>query len=154
VWDGFLRQISHPYSAKLPHTVPMPWPSPDIAPLDFFLWGYVKSNVFRTPINGLDDLKTRIRNAISAIPADMLRRTWQELSYHLVVLRPTKEAHIKSTDVRKQLPELHYDRPQTACGELNLFARHNFSNPRRDFMDTLCTIFASIYTVTQIYRVS
>jgi hypothetical protein len=27
---------------------PMPWPprSPDITPLDFFLWGYVKSNVF------------------------------------------------------------------------------------------------------------
>jgi hypothetical protein len=56
---------------------PMPWPprSPDITPLDFFLWGYVKSNVFRTPVNGLDDLKTRIRNAISAIPADVLRAT-------------------------------------------------------------------------------
>jgi hypothetical protein len=45
------------------------WPPPslDITPLDFFLWGYVKSNVFRTPVNGPDDLKTRIRNAISAI---------------------------------------------------------------------------------------
>jgi hypothetical protein len=47
---------------------PMPWPprSPDIKPLDFFLWGYVKSIVFGTPVNGLDELKTRIRNAISA----------------------------------------------------------------------------------------
>jgi hypothetical protein len=45
----------------------------------FFPVGYVKSNVFRTPVNGLDDLKTRNRNAISAIPADMLHRTWQEL---------------------------------------------------------------------------
>jgi hypothetical protein len=47
----------------------MPWPprSPDITPLDFSLWSYVKSNVYRTPVNGLDDLKTRIRNAISAI---------------------------------------------------------------------------------------
>jgi hypothetical protein len=27
--------------------------------------------------------------------------------------------------------------PQTACGKLNLFARHNFSKPRRDFVDTL-----------------
>jgi hypothetical protein len=43
------------------------------------LWGYVKSSVFGTPVNGLDDLKTRIRNAIPAIPADMLHRTWQEL---------------------------------------------------------------------------
>jgi hypothetical protein len=29
---------------------PVPWPprSPDITPLAFFLWGYVKGNVFRT----------------------------------------------------------------------------------------------------------
>jgi hypothetical protein len=75
----------------------MSWPpcSPDITPLDFFLWGYAKSNVFRTPVNGLDGLETRIQNAISAIPADMLHRTWQELEYHLDVIRATKEAHIE-----------------------------------------------------------
>jgi hypothetical protein len=40
-----------------------PWPprSPDITPQNFFLWGYIKSNVFRTPVNGLDDLKSHIR---------------------------------------------------------------------------------------------
>jgi hypothetical protein len=54
-----------------------PWlpGSPDITPLDLSLWGYVKRNVFRKPVNRLDDLKTRIRNAISVIPADMLHRT-------------------------------------------------------------------------------
>jgi hypothetical protein len=57
--------------------------------------GYVKSNVFRTPVNGLDDLKTRIRNAILAIPADMLHRIWHELEYRLDVLRATKGAHIE-----------------------------------------------------------
>jgi hypothetical protein len=76
----------------------MPWPprSPDITPLDFFLCGYVKSNAFRTPVKRLDDLKTRIRNAISAIPAGMLHRTWQELEYCLEVLRATKGAHIEA----------------------------------------------------------
>ncbi|PNF41577.1 hypothetical protein B7P43_G12103 [Cryptotermes secundus] len=61
----------------------MPWPprSPDLTPLNFFLWGYVKSSVFRTPINGLDDLKTRI--------------TLQELKYRLDILRATKGAHIE-----------------------------------------------------------
>jgi hypothetical protein len=75
----------------------MPWPprSPDITPLDIFLWGYVKSNVFRTPANGRDNLKTRIRNAISAIPVEMLHRTWQDLEYRLKVLRATKGAHIE-----------------------------------------------------------
>jgi hypothetical protein len=41
------------------------------------------------------DLKTRIRNAISAIPADMLHRTWKELEYRLDVLRATKGAHLE-----------------------------------------------------------
>jgi hypothetical protein len=44
---------------------------------------------------GLDDLKARIRNAISAIPADMLHRTWQDLEYCPDVLRATKGAHIE-----------------------------------------------------------
>jgi hypothetical protein len=74
-----------------------PWPprSSDTPPLDFFLWSYVKSNVFRTLVYGLDDLKTRIRNAISAIPANMLHRTWQELEYRVDVLYATKGAHIE-----------------------------------------------------------
>jgi hypothetical protein len=53
------------------------------------------SYVFRTPVNELDDLKTRIRNMISAIPVVMLHRTWQEIEYHLDVLRATKGAHIE-----------------------------------------------------------
>jgi hypothetical protein len=32
---------------------------------------------------------------ISAIPADTLHRTWQELEYRLDVLRATKGAHIE-----------------------------------------------------------
>jgi hypothetical protein len=59
------------------------------------LWDYVKSNVFRTPVNVLNDLKTRIRKAILDIPADMLHRTWHELEYRLDVLHATKGAHIE-----------------------------------------------------------
>jgi hypothetical protein len=69
--------------------------SPDITPLDFFLWGHIKSIVFRTPVNGLDELKTRIQNAISTIPADMLQRICQELEYRLDVIRATNGAHIE-----------------------------------------------------------
>jgi hypothetical protein len=43
----------------------------------------------------LDDLKIRIRNAISAIPDEMLHRTWQELEYRLDVLRATKGVHFE-----------------------------------------------------------
>jgi hypothetical protein len=88
--------VSEIYSVSTKSTLDFEKPrSPDITPLDFSLWGYVKSIVFRTSVNGLDELKTRIRNAISAIPADMLHRTWQELEYCLDVIRATNGAHIE-----------------------------------------------------------
>ena len=31
--------------------------SPDLTPLDFFLWGYVKQKVYQQPIKDVDDLK-------------------------------------------------------------------------------------------------
>lgn len=41
------------------------WParSPDMIPLDFFLWGHVKSSVYRTPVENEDVLRGRIRQA-------------------------------------------------------------------------------------------
>ena len=39
-----------------------PWPprSPDISPLDFFLWGYVKNIIYRTKVRDSIDLQHRI----------------------------------------------------------------------------------------------
>ena len=31
--------------------------SPDLSPLDFFLWGYIRTNIYKTRIKDLDDLK-------------------------------------------------------------------------------------------------
>ncbi|PNF31703.1 hypothetical protein B7P43_G13374 [Cryptotermes secundus] len=46
---------------------PISWPprSPDVTPLDFFLWGYVKDIVYKTQVRGIDRLKTRVRDAIA-----------------------------------------------------------------------------------------
>ena len=43
------------------------WParSPDLTPLDFFLWGYLKSRVYATPPQNLADLRLRITNEIN-----------------------------------------------------------------------------------------
>ena len=77
---------------------PIPWPprSPDITPMDFFVWGYVKDIVYRTPVQDLNDLKQRIRNAISTITEEMLRHTWLEIEYRLDVLRATNGAHVET----------------------------------------------------------
>ncbi|PNF19020.1 hypothetical protein B7P43_G11807, partial [Cryptotermes secundus] len=93
----------------------------------FFLWGYVKSSVFQTPVNGLDDLKTHIRNAISAIPADMLHRTWQVLKY-LDVLRATKGAHTESFTMICHKPHV---------ASSNGLHATIFQNPQQDFVDIL-----------------
>jgi hypothetical protein len=41
---------------------PIPWPprSPDITPLDFFLWRYVKDIIYKTPVTFLDELKLEL----------------------------------------------------------------------------------------------
>lgn len=39
-----------------------PWPprSPDLNPLDFCIWGYLKSLVYNTPVGNIEDLRNRI----------------------------------------------------------------------------------------------
>ena len=84
-----------PYSAPCR---PRTWParSPDLTPCDYFLWGYVKDNVFVPPQPvSLPDLKNRITAAVETITPDLLSRVWQELDYRLDVCRVTKDAHIE-----------------------------------------------------------
>lgn len=52
------------------------WPprSPDLSPLDFFLWGYVKDRVYVTEPSDVNDMKDRITSACASIPAEVLRR--------------------------------------------------------------------------------
>lgn len=48
---------------------PQPWPprSPDLNSLDFFMWGHLKSLVYTTPLNNVDDLRNRIINGFETI---------------------------------------------------------------------------------------
>ncbi len=41
--------------------------SPDMTPLDFFLWGYIKNNVYKNNIKDLDDLKIKITQEIRSV---------------------------------------------------------------------------------------
>jgi hypothetical protein len=74
------------------------WPplSPDATPGDFFVWGYVKDQVYVPPLpTSIPELKLRIRTAIETITADMLEKVWNELDYRVDVCRITKGAHIE-----------------------------------------------------------
>ena len=76
---------------------PTPWPprSPDITPLDFFLWGYVKDRVYRTPVRDVETLQSRIIEVLSTVNEEMLENTWREIEYHLDILRATNGAHVE-----------------------------------------------------------
>lgn len=55
---------------------PIAWParSPDLTPLDFFLWGHVKEQVYKTQVNTVIELRERIQTALNNVPQDMILR--------------------------------------------------------------------------------
>ncbi|GBN47864.1 hypothetical protein AVEN_115461-1 [Araneus ventricosus] len=75
----------------------MAWPprSPDLTPLDFYLWGYVKQHVCSERINDINHLKQRIMDVIHSVTPGVLTCVWEELDYHLDVCRATNGAHVE-----------------------------------------------------------
>nr|CAD2197414.1 unnamed protein product [Meloidogyne enterolobii] len=53
---------------------PFSWPpySPDLTPCDFFLWGWVKSQIYRTPSADLDELQARTQLAFNELPQEII----------------------------------------------------------------------------------
>ena len=73
------------------------WPpySPDLNPCDFFLWGYLKDNLYETPIKDTEDLKLRIKSHIEAIPTTMLSRVVDSFEMRLQEVIDKKGGHIE-----------------------------------------------------------
>ena len=76
---------------------PTSWPprSPDVTPLDFFLWGYVKTKVFTKEIADIEELKTRITHAVASVTPQMLLNTWKEFEKRLLKLRENGGKHVE-----------------------------------------------------------
>lgn len=61
----------------------VPWPprSPDITPLDYFLWGYLKEKVYsHRPFNNIDHLERLIQEAAETILANVIRNVLDAFS--------------------------------------------------------------------------
>lgn len=54
---------------------PIQWPprSPDLNPLDFFFWGYLKEKVYREPVVSPEDVIARIHAAVALVDENMLQ---------------------------------------------------------------------------------
>ena len=64
------------------------WPprSPDLNPLDFFFWGYIKSCVYKRKISSLDDLKARITEVIEGTDMRMVARAVDSVNKRLQMI--------------------------------------------------------------------
>lgn len=74
-----------------------PWAphSPDLTPLDFFLWGYAKDNVFKVHPNSLQELKEAITDFVGAIPQEMCERVIENFAVRVNACLNRNGAHIE-----------------------------------------------------------
>jgi hypothetical protein len=71
---------------------PIAWPprSPDLTPLDLFLWEYIKYLVCQSKVQDVAELRCLITAVCEAETPVMLQNTWREVEYRL----DTKGAHV------------------------------------------------------------
>ncbi|GFS55452.1 DUF4817 domain-containing protein [Trichonephila clavipes] len=71
---------------------PVNWPprSYDLTPLDYFLWGYVKSLVYADKPQTLDHLKDNIRRVIADIRPQMLEKIIENRTSRLDYIRASR----------------------------------------------------------------
>lgn len=76
---------------------PMAWParSPDLTPLDFFLWGFVKFEVYKTKPHNLAELRQRIEAAHQKISPEMLERVYEGITHRIRLCLADNGGHIE-----------------------------------------------------------
>ena len=79
---------------------PIDWParSPDLTPLDFFLWGYEKDNVRSERIEFLEHRKTSFCQAISSIDTATLSNVWKNINIRINYVVRQGVKHIEQTN--------------------------------------------------------
>ena len=81
----------------------VPWParSPDIAPCDFFLWGYLKAEVYKHRPRTLPALRNAIQEEIGLIPQEMLVRVIQNFRGRIQQCIDSGGHHLRDTLFKK-----------------------------------------------------
>jgi len=81
------------------------WPtrSLDRAVPDYFLWGYVKNNVYETRPTNIADLKQWIQEIIQGIPKELLQRVMTAFALRLQECIEWHGGHLQSVTFKKWL---------------------------------------------------
>lgn len=74
------------------------WParSPDLTPLDFFLFGHLKNHVFRNRLHTLDELKEAIRATVYTINVEQLVNVFNNMERRLYACLNNGGAHFEN----------------------------------------------------------
>ena len=72
------------------------WPprSCDLTPIDFFLWGYLKSQVYTNKPQTIDALKVNITNAIQQIQPDLCEKVIENWTARIRVTKRSRGGHL------------------------------------------------------------
>ena len=87
----------------IPCLGPVDWPprSCDITPLDFYLWGYVKSKCFVDKLATIEALEANITEVIIEIPTEVLERVIQNWCLGMDELKRSCGQHLKGVIFKK-----------------------------------------------------
>lgn len=79
---------------------PIPWParSPDMNPLDYFLWGYVKSVVYAGDTLVQVDCAKKIRQTFASITPDMIQRSTNDFRRRFQLCEQIHGHHFEQYD--------------------------------------------------------
>ena len=69
--------------------------SPDLNPLDFFLWGYLKDRVYREAPQTINDLKASITHRIRHIDIELCGRVIRDFKHRVDVCLKRHGRHIE-----------------------------------------------------------
>ncbi|GFT02397.1 uncharacterized protein TNCV_4625281 [Trichonephila clavipes] len=107
---------------------PVNWPprSCDLTPLDYFLWGYVKSLVYADKPQTLDHLEDNIRRVIADRRPQMLEKVIKNWTSRLDYIRASRGSH---------MPEIIFKICQVIYPQFGLAIHQNDHQARRRFVE-------------------
>ena len=81
------------------------WPprSCDLTPLDYFLWGYVKSLIYVDKPENIEALEANITRVIRGIPANMFEKVVENWAHRMGNLRVSRGKHLKEIILKPQM---------------------------------------------------
>ncbi|GFW32405.1 putative transposable element [Trichonephila clavipes] len=90
---------------------PVNWPprSCDLTPLDYFLWGYVKSLVYADKPQTLDHLEEHIRRVIADIRPQMLEKVIEVWTSRLDYIRESRGSHMPEINLKCNATRLSFE---------------------------------------------